>query len=136
MQAGHTDRLQMAWWFGGFSEDNWDSVPVLCPTVSAEAKLKIDGERRDLMGGLDSLIEFNPYRHDWYHAKCVFLEKDRCALHHTGMKPIEGRLALCTTKQPKLFEPDDLHLSVARLWDTDLGAAAVKQWEKNRAATT
>ncbi len=59
---------------------------------------------------------------------CVFFTAERrCALHDLGLKPIEGRLAMCAgASRPA---PDDLHHRVAMLWKTKRGRRTIEVWK-------
>ncbi len=67
----------------------------------------------------------NDYAPNWPDDEpCTFLENERCQLHEPELKPYEGRIALCSLKQP------DLHEQVAMMWDCDKGREVVEMWKR------
>jgi len=57
--------------------------------------------------------------------RCTFLSAGGlCQLHDAGLKPTEGRLALCQGRTPA-----DLHERIAATWETPVGSDLIKRWE-------
>ena len=52
----------------------------------------------------------------------------KCELHATGFKPAEGRYAIHKEGRPEPWP--NLHLAVAKSWDTKYGRAVVRIWKR------
>jgi Fe-S-cluster containining protein len=48
-----------------------------------------------------------------YAGRCVFYKNQRCELHYTGMKPLEGRLS---THEYNHEQRDQLRFHIGRMW--------------------
>lgn len=58
---------------------------------------------------------------------CTFRTPDGlCALHDAGLKPTEGRLALCQNRTP-----NGLHGRIAQSWDGEDGRGLLMAWESD-----
>jgi hypothetical protein len=78
---------------------------VLCPAAKGCAgKLALESRRRN---------------------GCVFLVSGLCQLHAAGLKPIEGRLALCDGRSSG---PESVRPLLARRWLTRKGRALIARW--------
>jgi hypothetical protein len=59
-------------------------------------------------------ISEKPMSHNQgYAGQCVFFENERCALHYTGLKPLEGRLS---SHGHTSAERKELRFSIGRMW--------------------
>jgi hypothetical protein len=55
---------------------------------------------------------------------CTFVDAEGlCQLHSLGLKPTEGRLALCHNRTP-----ENLHADTGRTWDSEAGRAVIQHW--------
>ena len=103
IEAGHADQLMVDWWF---DRDQNKTIYLLTPAIigreSGEAPAHPEGQ-------------------------CTFLDKaGLCRLHDSGLKPTEGRIALCNHRTPH-----DLHEQIARTWGDDQAQALIDRWEAN-----
>ena len=90
MDAGLGHRLMRDYWVGGGHDDG--DIHLVCPATP---------------GYEQKMAQFFP------SDGCTFQRTDGlCELHDLGLKPIEGRLALCGERTPK-----DMHFEVAQLWN-------------------
>jgi|WetSurSiteA1Bulk_404760.scaffolds.fasta_scaffold69865_1 hypothetical protein len=106
IDAGYGKYLMYDWWVGGLYNDEWKDIGILCP---AEV-----GHERSMSSG-------------WIKSRCTFFSDARgCKLHELGLKPIEGRLALCEDRTP-----EHLHRDVAQSWNNAEAQALVAKWCKN-----
>jgi len=108
MIAGHGDRLMLDYWVDSFNGD----IKIVCPASK----------------GCESFGA--PYVVD---KPCTFQDASSglCALHSTGLKPVEGREVWCG------IDPESaqaLHEQVAKLWDTEEGRAVVELWKESIAS--
>jgi hypothetical protein len=51
-----------------------------------------------------------------YAGACVFFQGERCALHYTDLKPLEGRLA---SHEHSAEQRDELRMYIGRMWRTE-----------------
>ena len=101
IDAGHADRLMLDWWFD--NEQN-KTVYVLTPAITGRE------------GGQAPAIP---------SGRCTFFsDEGLCRLHDLGLKPTEGRQALCKERTP-----DGLHEQVGRTWDGADGKTVIDAWE-------
>ena len=57
---------------------------------------------------------------------CTFWDSNKlCEIHHSGFKPVEGRLASCSGHQ------NDLHFKTAQLWDNQEAQDLVEEWRNS-----
>jgi hypothetical protein len=64
--------------------------------------------------------------------KCTFLTRDDlCELHDLGLKPLEGRLAICPAKG-KAPPPQTVHEDVAMKWNNPKAQKLVIKWNKSK----
>lgn len=62
----------------------------------------------------------------WPGGGCTFQDEDGlCELHDLGLKPMEGRKALCKDRTPK-----KLHEKMAKMWDNPEAQELVDKWWK------
>jgi hypothetical protein len=99
--AGYADRLMLDWWF---DRDKNKTIYLLTPAIvgreAGEAPAHPEGQ-------------------------CTFLdEAGLCRLHAPGLKPTEGRIALCGGRTP-----EGLHEQIARAWDDGEAQALIDRWE-------
>jgi hypothetical protein len=138
IDAGFAGELMLDFWSGipgkpkgeERTEEDYRDVYILCgavvgpPPGLTSSSLLMDG----LLGDRDwdRRGRGAPY---WPEGRCAFLGKDHlCKLHDKGLKPIEGRLAMCTDEAEA--EGGNLHEAVAVLWDSEEGRAVVKMWHE------
>ncbi len=57
--------------------------------------------------------------------ECTFLENDRCILHSLGLKPLEGKIAICKPNSDNNYD----HPYVAKLWDNDDAKFLIEEWK-------
>lgn len=100
MALGHADRLMLDCWN---SDWNLPYTEILCPAVRGYGGAHAPIARSALFGG------------------CVFWASGGACELHGVCKPLEGRAASHDT-------PEELHLDMAKLWDTDDGRAVVAEW--------
>jgi hypothetical protein len=67
----------------------------------------------------------------WSKGVCTFLEKNKCAIHDSGFKPLQCREALACDDEQNEKCPDNYEM--AKLWDTEEGRETVKLWESKPA---
>lgn len=48
-----------------------------------------------------------------YQMSCIFLENQKCILHEKGLKPIEGKLAHCSSSK----NPSDIREKLLSIWE-------------------
>ena len=112
IDAGHAERLMIDWWGGNSFRGEFTDIPILCPAGVGHEKDDADEGDMFLM---------RPPR-----MKCVMFKGGLCALHDTGMKPVEGRCTSC-----KESESDSkLHGAVADSWNNPDALGLVWQWMK------
>lgn len=101
IEAGFGPRLMSEWWFD-HAQDK--TVFILTPAIQGRE----GGESPAYPSGA-----------------CTFLdEAGLCQLHDLGLKPAEGRLALCNNRTP-----DGLHEQIGCSWDNEDARALIKHWE-------
>ena len=101
IHLGYAHRLMRDYWVGDYEQGDTD---IIAPAI----------EGREGRGA--------PW---WPTGRCTMLTDDgRCALHDTGAKPLEGRMAICGD----VDEPRDWHGDIAKMWDSDDGRAVVALW--------
>lgn len=99
IDAGLGGRLMLDWW-----SDSPQDIYILSPAI-------IEWEGRSA-----------PF---WPTGRCTFLTKDnKCELHELGLKPTEGKLAICDK------DPDYLHRDVAMTWNNRKGRNLIKTWRE------
>ncbi|MCB8966478.1 MAG: hypothetical protein H6660_06240 [Ardenticatenaceae bacterium] len=103
MAAGYGDQLMLDWWFD--REQN-TTIYLLTPAIVGSE------------GGQAPAHPFGP---------CTFLdEANLCRLHNMGLKPTEGKQALCQNQTPP-----GLHEDVGRTWHNDTGRTLIDRWENS-----
>lgn len=98
--AGFGGRLMREWWFDHSQEKTvFMLTPALAGREGAESPAHPSGP-------------------------CTFLTADGlCELHAPGLKPTEGRQALCHNRTP-----GDLHESIGQTWNNAEALALVQRW--------
>jgi hypothetical protein len=98
--AGFGRRLMREWWFDHSHEK---TVFLLTPALAGRE------------GGESPVHPAGP---------CTFLTADGlCELHAVGLKPSEGRRALCHNRTPV-----DLHQRIGQTWNNAEALALVQRW--------
>jgi hypothetical protein len=98
----HPDKLMEDYWSGPTH-----NIYVLCPANPGWEGRRADWSRR--------------------HG-CIMQDRaGLCTLHNTGFKPLEARVASCTSKNLSIRE------SLAQLWDTEWGRFVVAYWRVSAA---
>jgi hypothetical protein len=101
IEAGLGDRLMLDYWANSETDDTY----ILAPAI-------VGYERNR-----------TPF---WPRGRCTFLtKKGLCELHDAGLKPTEGRLAMCGRGKT----PPNLHETVAKEWETPEAIALVASWD-------
>jgi hypothetical protein len=107
LSEGYGDRLMMDLW-----ELPLGTIYILCPAEKGHEKKVLHWP-------------------SW--SGCVMQQNGLCTLHDKGMKPLEGRLALCsklratlTIDEQEEYRKSDGHRHVAMMWDTQIGRDIVK----------
>jgi hypothetical protein len=101
IDAGFAERLMLDWWFDRAQDK---TVHVLTPAIAGRE------------GGQAPAIP---------SGRCTFLSDDGlCGLHNFGLKPTEGKQALCKERTPA-----GLHEQIAQTWQSDAGKAVIDAWE-------
>jgi hypothetical protein len=99
--AGYADQLMTDWWF---DPEQGRTVYLLTPAI------------RGCEGGEAPPIP---------EGACTFLDAHHlCRLHSSGLKPTEGKLALCNGRSPAT-----LHEQIGQSWDNANGRELVYTWE-------
>lgn len=101
MEAGHGKKLMLDYWE---ADEDLPYTEILVPAV-----VGYETGFAEYYGGI---------------GVCTFFVGGRCQIH--ALKPIEGRLANHAGQD----NGNDLHLAVARTWDSDAGRAAVARFKK------
>ena len=102
IEAGYGDRLMSDYWARAESD-----IHILGPALKG-----YEGQS-------------TPF---WPKGQCTFQDENGlCQLHDKGLKPYEGRKALCNGRTPK-----GLHEEVAMMWDNEEAQALVDKWYKER----
>jgi hypothetical protein len=123
INAGLVDKLMCDWLEPslGHNVGNTEKIFILCPAADDYAGQMAPewDEMHGYTGSvLDGLLEL-------YKGRCIFLENDRCAIHHSGFKPRECREQFgrgCkSTGRATNYE-------MARLWDNEQGRALISRW--------
>ena len=104
LDAGLTKSMWLDWWESSKELDYTEIV----------------GPANNMRGGLRA--DVYPSGHN-----CIFFVEGLCKLHTSGYKPIEGRLANCKEKSET---QGNLHLEVAKLWNSPLGRSTIVRWKK------
>ena len=105
IDAGSADRLMLDWWFDTAAEK---TVYVLTPAIVGRES----GQAPAIPSG-----------------RCTFLDgQGLCQLHTPGLKPTEGKQALCEGRTP-----EGLHERIAGAWDTSEGRDLIDRWERDGA---
>ena len=100
IDAGHADRLMLDWWFDHAQNK---TVYVLTPAIAGRE------------GGQAPAIP---------SGRCTFLNaQGLCQLHDLGLKPTEGKQALCKERTPA-----GLHEQIGQTWDGAAGKAVIDAW--------
>lgn len=60
----------------------------------------------------------------WPSGSCTFFKDGLCELHNLNLKPMEGRVASCKSKN------EGLHEHMMTLWDTNEGREVVRLWKQ------
>ncbi|MBE2198685.1 MAG: hypothetical protein IAE79_08755 [Anaerolinea sp.] len=101
--AGYGNQLMLDWWFD--HEQN-STIYLLTPAI---------------VGSESGQAPAHPA------GPCTFLDANNlCHLHDSGLKPTEGKLALCQNNTPA-----GLHEDVGRTWDSETGRALIDRWESD-----
>ena len=101
IDAGHAKRLMLDWWFDNAQNK---TVYVLTPAIAGREA----GQAPAIPSG-----------------RCTFLnEQGLCQLHDLGLKPTEGKQALCNERTPV-----DLHVQIGQTWDGAEGKTVIDAWE-------
>lgn len=102
IQAGAGDQLMLDYW-----ENGGYNTYLLCPANTGSESQVAD---------------------EWPVGKCTFLMQDgHCAIHDSGYKPLECRLA-----RHDYVSGVNVHKEVYLLWGEDEPQALVRQWAKER----
>ena len=85
--------------------------------------------------GNDPILDFTVVKprsinRDPTKGTCIFFVNRLCKLHQSGLKPVEGRVALHNKRTPRL-----LYHHLARAWNTKLGRALVERIRNGLAGT-
>lgn len=100
--AGHAERLMVDWWVDPAGRTVYLLSPAIRGWETAVAPIEPRGD-------------------------CTFRTPNGlCALHDAGLKPTEGRLALCRNRTP-----DGLHDAIARSWAGEEGRGLLADWESS-----
>ena len=103
IDAGYADHMMLDWWFDTAVEK---TIYLLTPAIAGRES----GQAPAIPSG-----------------RCTFLdEHGLCRLHAAGLKPAEGKLALCKGRTPA-----DLHERIAATWDAIEGRDLIDRWERN-----
>jgi len=102
-----------------------------CIPTPTEAKAIIDAGFGDKLESSwafwasdDGVSEWELLKPTYQNGQCAFQGEDGlCALHDNGLKPIEGKLALCQGRTPQ-----GLNQAVKDTWNTFQGKRLVEQW--------
>lgn len=101
--AGFGDSLMLDWWFD--HEQN-TTIYLLTPAI---------------VGSESKQAPAHP------SGPCTFLsEAGLCHLHDLGLKPTEGKLAMCKNNTPAR-----LHEDIGRTWHSDVGRKLIDHWESD-----
>lgn len=62
--------------------------------------------------------------------RCTFLTKEGlCELHDAGLKPLEGRVTICTGDDAVIKEHQDARVFIVDQWRTPEGKAVYQKWK-------
>jgi hypothetical protein len=101
IDAGYANRLMLDWWFDKAQDK---TVYVLTPAIVGREA----GQAPAIPSG-----------------RCTFLnEQGLCRLHDLGLKPTEGRQALCKERTPA-----GLHEQIGQTWEGSAGKTVIDAWE-------
>jgi hypothetical protein len=106
IDAGHADKLMGDYWAGELN--GYNNPTIVSPAIKG-------------YGGKSA-----PF---WPHGRCVFLTKsNKCKLHGTSMKPLEGALASCDGGHQN--SQYNVHKMIAETWATEKGQEVANKWWK------
>lgn len=118
MDAGHAERLMLDWWCADL---DLPRTEVLSPAiVGYEGKDAPD----DLAGGPFALL----FGSSSSVGGCTFFKDGLCGIHESGAKPLECRAAY-HDREEEYEAVENMHLEVARLWNSDRGRSLVARWK-------
>lgn len=102
INKGYAERLMLDYWVGDASDGS--DIEIVSPAIV----------------GYEGLPA--PF---WPQGMCTFLSADNlCELHSLGLKPFEGRVAICNKESPTLHEDS------AYAWNNNKGRMVVLAWRK------
>lgn len=123
IDAGHAKRLMLDWWIGSTKDEpdpNVERVGILCGANPGHEG-QLAPETSNLLGLVGLLLGHSPLA-----TGCTFFEAGLCTLHDAGLKPSEGKLSMPCKPD---YSPN-LHVELAKTWETPEGYAVVEAWRK------
>jgi hypothetical protein len=106
MDRGYGPKLMLDYWIEG----DYSYTELICPANTGH-----EGKDAPNWPGSSS--------------KCTLLKDGLCSLHDLGLKPIEGRKALCHSLSKKEDKGYNLHEQVKNLWMTPEGKEVVQRFK-------
>ena len=103
IEAGHGKSLMLDYWAAD-SRSNYEEIKILSPAIVGRESWSA------------------PF---WPIGQCTFLDdKNLCRLHDSGLKPTEGKAAICDDSMPA-----NIHFEVAMTWNTEEARLLIVDWE-------
>jgi hypothetical protein len=116
IENGYAHMLMIDYWYGS-RRDKHKDIYLLCPAEK---------------GRKQSTASFFPMS----GCSLQIPGSGACALHGSGLKPIEARLAACKKNarlreklQPRKRKHTNIHFRVAKLWDNPEAQKLVEEWK-------